>query len=236
VRLAQDVYRLRFAIESGGPLTFSAGQFAKLQFAFAPDAPRDYSMANAPHEAGLEFHFRTTPGGVSERIPREVRVGDLVRVSGPFGTAYLREQHAGPILAIAGGTGLAPIRSIVLTALEKGMRQPIHVFVGVRGERDLYGEEELRALAARHANLQVHVLVTEPPVAAEHEAGLVTEALARCFADLRGFQAYVAGPPAMVDAVLEVVTRLGLSPGDVHADAFYGAAEQPGKTRMAASA
>jgi CDP-4-dehydro-6-deoxyglucose reductase/ferredoxin-NAD(P)+ reductase (naphthalene dioxygenase ferredoxin-specific) len=234
--LAQDVYRLRLTIESGGPFTFSAGQFAKLQFAFAPNAPRDYSMANAPHEPGLEFHFRTTPGGVSERIPREVRVGDLVRVSGPFGTAYLRERHAGPILAIAGGTGLAPVRSIVIAALGMGLRQAIHVFVGVRTERDLYGEQELRALAARHANLDVHVVVSELPVAASHEQGLVTDAVARRFADLRGFHAYLAGPPAMVDAATEVLTRLGLSARDIHADAFYGASEQPTKTRMAASA
>jgi CDP-4-dehydro-6-deoxyglucose reductase/ferredoxin-NAD(P)+ reductase (naphthalene dioxygenase ferredoxin-specific) len=234
--LAQDVYRLRFTIESGGPFTFSAGQFAKLQFAFAPDAPRDYSMANAPHEAGLEFHFRAAPGGVSERIPREVRVGDLVRVSGPFGTAYLREQHAGPILAIAGGTGVAPIRSILVTALAKGMRQPIHAFVGVRGERDLYGEEELRTLAARHPNLELQVVVAEAPVSAGHRTGLVTDAVAQRFADLGGFHAYMAGPPAMVDAVTEVVTRLGMAPRDIHADAFYGATEQPGKPRMAASA
>jgi CDP-4-dehydro-6-deoxyglucose reductase/ferredoxin-NAD(P)+ reductase (naphthalene dioxygenase ferredoxin-specific) len=234
--LAHDVFRLRLTIESGGPFTFSAGQFAKLQFAFAPDAPRDYSMANAPHEAGLEFHFRTTPGGVSERIPREVRVGDLVRVSGPFGTAYLREQHTGPILAIAGGTGLAPIRSILLTALQKGMSQPIHAFVGVRGERDLYGEAELRALAARYPNLEVQVVVTESPVSAEHHAGLVTDAVAQRFPDLSGFQAYMAGPPAMVDAATELVTRLGMVPRDIHADAFYAATEQAAKTKMAASA
>jgi CDP-4-dehydro-6-deoxyglucose reductase/ferredoxin-NAD(P)+ reductase (naphthalene dioxygenase ferredoxin-specific) len=234
--LTHDVYRLQLTIESGGPFSFSAGQFAKLQFAFAPDAPRDYSMANAPHESGLAFHFRATPGGVSERIPREVRPGDLLRVSGPFGAAYLREQHTGPILAIAGGTGLAPVRSILVAALGKGMRQPIHVYVGARGERDVYGEPELRALASRQPGLKIHLVVTEPPVAAGHRGGLVTDAVAQDFAHLRGFQVYMAGPPAMVDAATDLVVRLGVAPCDIHGDAFYGAAEQPTRAKMAASA
>jgi CDP-4-dehydro-6-deoxyglucose reductase/ferredoxin-NAD(P)+ reductase (naphthalene dioxygenase ferredoxin-specific) len=234
--LTHDVYRLRLTIESGGPYTFSAGQFAKLQFAFAPDAPRDYSMANPPHDGGLEFHFRVTPGGVSQRIPVEVKEGDTVRVSGPFGTAYLREQHTGPILAVAGGTGLAPVRAILLAALNKGMGQPIHVYFGCRTERDVYGEPELRALEAKHPNLKVHVVVVEQPVAAGHRIGMVTDAVAADFADLRGFQVYMAGPPAMVDAATELVARLGVQRRDMHADAFYGAAEQASKLKRAASA
>src|SRR5690606_20098566 len=129
--LTHDVLRLRLEIESGGPFTFSAGQYAKLQFAFAPDAPRDYSMANAPFEPGLEFHVRVLPGGVSGQIRDRLRLGDAVRVSGPFGTSYLRERHAGAVLAVAGGTGLAPIRSIVRAALHAGLRDPIHLYLGV---------------------------------------------------------------------------------------------------------
>jgi len=234
--LTHDVYRLRLAIESGGPYTFSAGQFAKLQFAFAPDAPRDYSMANAVHEGGLEFHFRATPGGVSQRIPLEVKAGDMVRVSGPFGTAYLREQHAGPILAVAGGTGLAPVRAILLAVLNRAMGQPIHLYFGVRSERDVYGESELRTLESKYPNLKVHVVVTEQPVAAGHRIGMVTDAVAADFGDLRGFQVYMAGPPAMVDAATDLVARLGVQPRDMHADAFYGAAEQASKLKRTASA
>jgi ferredoxin-NAD(P)+ reductase (naphthalene dioxygenase ferredoxin-specific) len=160
----------------------------------------------------------------------------MVRVSGPFGTAYLREQHSGPILAVAGGTGLAPVRAILLTALAKGMPQPIHFYFGVRTERDVYGEAELRALAAKHPNLKVHIVVTQSPVAAGHRSGLVTDAVAADFADLRGFQVYMAGPPAMVDAATELVARLGVQPRDMHADAFYGAAEQASRLKRAASA
>ena len=231
-----DVLRLRLAIESGGPFTFSAGQFAKLQFAFAPDTPRDYSMANRPDEPILEFHIRCIAGGVSGHIPSRLEPGDLVRISGPFGTSYLREQHPGPIIAIAGGTGLAPIRSIVATALDKALDRPLHVYFGVRSERDVYAEAELRAWEALHENLEVHVVLSEDALAdagqiaasrsgaQRRRYGLVTDAVRADFPHFQGFQAYLAGPPAMVDAATELLSAGGVPTRDIHADAFYSAA------------
>ncbi len=221
--LTHDVLRLRFEIESGGPFTFSAGQFAKLQFGFAPDSPRDYSMANAPFEPGLEFHVRVLAGGISAKIGERLRPGDAVRVSGPFGTSYLREAHPGAILAVAGGTGLAPLRSIVRAALRAGMPGPIHLYVGVREERDVYGEAELRAWEDAHPNLHVHVVLSEGSAGARRRAGVVTDAVAHDFADLAGIHAYLAGPPAMVDAAAELLRARGVASRDVHADAFYSA-------------
>ncbi len=233
-----DVLQLRLAVESGGPYTFSAGQFAKLQFAFAPDTPRDYSMANRPDDPLLEFHIRCIAGGVSGRIPSRLKQGDLVRVSGPFGTSYLREQHPGPIIAIAGGTGLAPIRSIVAAALDKGLRRPLHLYFGVRSERDVYAEAELRAWQARHANLNAHVVLSDEldidaagrgadsrSVARLRRYGLVTDAVRADFPNFQGFQAYLAGPPAMVDAVTELLSAGGVPARDIHADAFYSAVD-----------
>lgn len=223
--LTHDVLRLRFAIESGGPFTFSAGQFAKLQFAFAAEAPRDYSMANAPGEAGLEFHVRVLPGGVSGKLRDGLQPGDAVRIGGPFGTSYLREQHTGPLLAIAGGTGLAPIRSIVRRALDCGMPGPIHLYFGVREARDVYGDAELREWAARNPALKIHVVLSEAQqVDAGRRAGMVTDAVRADFGDMAGFHAYLAGPPAMVDAAVELLRQKGVAARDIHADAFYSAA------------
>ncbi|MCW5622790.1 MAG: 2Fe-2S iron-sulfur cluster binding domain-containing protein [Burkholderiales bacterium] len=222
--LTHDVLRLRLTIESGGPFAFSPGQFAKLQFAFA-DAPRDYSMANAPHETGLEFHVRVLPGGVSERIREHLDVGDRVRVSGPFGVSYLRQKHRGPILAVAGSTGLAPIRSLVHAALRAGMPGPIHLYFGVREERDVYGEAELRQWMQAHPDLlRVHVVLSERAgEAGTRRTGLVTEAVAADLPDLTGFHAYLAGPPAMVDTAGELLRSRGMAARDIHADAFYRA-------------
>jgi naphthalene 1,2-dioxygenase ferredoxin reductase component len=221
-----DVLRLRLAIESGGPYTFSAGQFAKLQFPFAPDVPRDYSMANRPDESVLEFHIRSIAGGLSGQIPARLKIGDSVRVSGPFGTSYLREQHTGPIVAVAGGTGLAPIRSIVATALASGAQRPVHLYFGVRAERDVYAEPELREWQDRHPNLNVHIVLSdEQSVQPRRRSGLVTEAVRADFEQLAGFHAYLAGPPAMVDAATTVLSAAGLPARDIHADAFYSAAD-----------
>lgn len=223
--LTHDVVRLRFAIEAGGPFTFSAGQFAKLEFPFAADQPRDYSMANAPGEPGLEFHVRVLAGGVSGLIRDQLKLGDDVRISGPFGTSYLREKHGGPILAVAGGTGLAPVRSIVAAALSAGVPGPIHVYIGVRAERDVYGEQELRQWQARHPNLHVHVVLSEEAGAGgeRRRRGMVTDAVRADFDSLAGFNAYLAGPPSMVDAAGEVLSEKGMSARDIHADAFYSA-------------
>jgi naphthalene 1,2-dioxygenase ferredoxin reductase component len=244
--VTHDVLRLRLAIESGGPYTFSAGQFAKLQFPFARETPRDFSMANRPDDPTLEFHIRCIAGGLSAQIPANLKMGDLVRVSGPFGTSYLREQHAGPIIAIAGGTGLAPIRSIVATALEQGLKGPIHLYFGVRGERDVYAEAELRQWQARYPDFRVYIVLSDEPdldntqplkvggaVSPTRRYGLVTDAVRADFACFEGFQAYLAGPPAMVDAATELLTAGGVAARDIHADAFYSAVDLATKATMA---
>ena len=114
--VTHEITSLRLAIVSGGPFVFSAGQYAALSFGAL--APRDYAMANRPDEAELEFHIRRMgAGSASAYAAEQLRTGDAVMVEGPFGTCYWREQHRGPILALAGGSGLAPIKSIVDTAL-----------------------------------------------------------------------------------------------------------------------
>ena len=133
--MTHDIRRLRLEILSGGPFAFSAGQFASLRFPGLP--ARDYSMANRPDEALLEFHIRLVAGGaVTPHLRERLKVGDTLRVSGPMGTSSWRRRHTGPILAVAGGSGLAPIKSIVETALTSGARQPIRLYVGGRAERE----------------------------------------------------------------------------------------------------
>jgi naphthalene 1,2-dioxygenase ferredoxin reductase component len=106
--LTHDIKGLRLAVEAGGPMRFSAGQYAELEF--APGLSRHYSMANTPEEPELLFHIRHMPGGRTSRyVATELKVGDKVKVSGPLGVSYLREGHRGPVLLVAGGSGLAPI-------------------------------------------------------------------------------------------------------------------------------
>lgn len=219
-----DIRRVMLAIEAGGPFTFSAGQYASVAFAGVP--PRDYSMANRPGETLLEFHVRHMRDGTTSRhVATNVRLGDQVRVDGPFGTSYLRESHRGPILAIAGGSGVAPIKSIVEQAVAKRMPQPIHLYIGARDEQDLYLLTRFTVLAAKHPTLHVMPVLSEPTGATPRRRGFLHDAIGQDFNSFDGCKAYVAGPPVMVEAVTTLLTSRGMRRIDVHADAFYSAAE-----------
>src|SRR6185437_4967384 len=220
-----DIKRLRLAVEAGGPFTFSAGQYAAVTF--AGQAPRDYSMANRPDDPMLEFHIRRTSGGAASiHAATALRVGDMVKVEGPYGASWLRDRHTGPILAIAGGSGLAPIKSIVESALGTGMAQPIDLYLGVRAERDLYLEDHFKALAAGHGNLRFVPVLSQPEGATTRRRGLVHEAAAQDHRDLDGAKAYLAGPPVMVEAATALLLERGMRREDIHADAFYTEADK----------
>ena len=155
-----DIKRIRLKIVSGGPFDFSAGQFASVTFEGCP--PRDYSMANVPGDPILEFHVRRTAGGAtSMHVSEKLKVGDHVRVEGPFGPSYLRETHRGPIIAVAGGSGMAPIKSVVERALQKALPQHIYFYFGVRSERDLYLHDHFAPLAKTHKNLHFIPVLSE---------------------------------------------------------------------------
>ncbi len=200
-----DITRLVLAVEAGGPFTFSAGQYAMLSFAGLP--ARAYSMANTPDQDQLEFHIRHVAGGlVSRYVADQLTVGDLVQVDGPHGTAHLRRDHAGPILAIAGGSGLAPIRSIVNMARALEPARVVRLWHGVRSAADAYDQAWIAGLGGQ--------IVTDRPI--DHALDLSA---------LQGAKAYVAGPPGMVDAVTQRLVDAGLALTDIHADAFFTAAD-----------
>jgi len=216
--LTHDIKGLRLAVEAGGPMTFSAGQYAELEF--APGLSRHYSMANMPDEPEPLFHVRHLPGGrTSSYVATRLKVGDKVKVSGPLGVSYLRDNHRGPVVLIAGSSGLAPIQSIVCTLLARGYPAPVTLYFGVRSERDLYHEGLLRDIAAKHPNFSYRVVLSEQKGAHGRRYGLVHEAIE--VPDPQETMAYVAGPPVMVEAATGLLTARGLALRQIHADAFY---------------
>ena len=218
-----DIRRVRLEIVAGGPFDFSAGQYASVTFAGCQ--PRDYSMANVPSDPVLEFHVRRTEGGTtSAYVAKTLKLGDSVRVEGPFGTSYLRETHRGPIIAVAGGSGMAPLKSIVERALAKALPQHIYFYFGVRNERDLYLHDHFVALSKKHANLHFTPVLSEA-MGGTWRTGFVHEAVGQDFDEFDGCKAYLAGPPVMVEAATKLFEKRGMRRIDVHADAFYTAAE-----------
>lgn len=205
--LTHDIKELRLGVEAGGPMTFSAGQYAELQF--APGLSRHYSMASTPGEPELCFHVRHMPGGrTSAYVATQLKAGDEVKVSGPLGVSYLRDGHRGPVLLVAGGSGLAPIESILRTLLARDHPAAVTLYFGVRSERDVYHAALLKELAARHSNFTYRIVL-----------GQLHERIQSPLAE--DTMAYLAGPPAMVEAASAALAARGLAPRQIHADAFY---------------
>ena len=216
--LTHDIKRL--VLRPAKPVEFSPGQYVQLQF--TPEHVRPYSMAGLPGDGLFEFHVRLVANGrVTGYIAHQLKVGDAVKVSGPLGSAYLRRKHEGPMLCVAGGTGLAPILAILRGAAAQGMRNPIHLYFGVRSPRDIYGMPWLAQLKLDHPGLSVHAVVTSGGDPALHRCGLVTDAIAQDHGDLGGWRAYLCGSPPMVEAATMVVRRMGVQAQHVYADAFY---------------
>lgn len=216
--LCHDVRRLR--IKTNKPLAFSPGQYVQLQL--WPEAVRSYSMAGVPADDELEFHIRIVPDGrVTPQLDEKLRVGGSVKLNGPLGASYLRRKHDGPMLCIAGGTGLAPMLSVVRGALESGMSNDIQLFFGARSERDIYGEHYLAALARDFANFHYRIVLSHGGDNGRYLRGLVTEAACARFGRFDGWRVYLAGPPPMVDAATLMATRRGVPIEHIYADAFY---------------
>ena len=183
-------------------------------------------MANVPGDPILEFHVRRTAGGATSRhVSEKLKVGDHVRVEGPFGPSYLRETHRGPIIAVAGGSGMAPIKSMVERALQKALPQHIYFYFGVRARA-----RPLPARPFRQAGRDPQEPAFHP--GAERRRQRRRGARAWCtrpspqdFDEFDGCKAYLAGPPVMVEAATKLFEQRGMRRIDIHADAFYTAAE-----------
>lgn len=225
--VTHDITCLRLEVK-GMPLAFAAGQYVELSFGRMPARP--YSMANRPDQSLLDFHVRRMQNGlVSGYVAENLRRGDSVRLKGPYGLAYLRDDQDGaPIVAIAGGSGLAPMKSIVETALGRGATQDIHLYFGVRDERDVYDQAVFLGLAEKHPNLRFVPVLSAASGPTSRRTGWVHDAVAADLPSLAGCRIYMAGPPPMVDAAEAMAVACGARPGDIHADPFFPATDRQG--------
>ncbi len=231
--LTADIMALRlhieFADQGGAPFTFSAGQYAQLVVEVdGVEIARDFSMASTPVDAEyddlLEFHIRRTPtGAFSGLLGGVICPGARILVRGPMGTGYFRPRHDGPLYAVGGGTGLAPMLSVVQTALANGKCEPVVLYAGFRNRADVYALELLEQLHREFRNFSYVLALDEtgpddPPGAIHAPVG---DVLLGRVADFSGAKVYLAGPPGMVESVTAALLRSGLPERDLHADAFY---------------
>lgn len=231
-RLTHDIVRVR--VRLGAELPFLAGQFVSLNVSGLPGVTRCYSFAAPPRDdREVSFIVRKVPGGQLSTLFVDAdddallgRGGREVELSGVAGELTLR-PGTGPLLFVAGGSGLGPLLALLQQAVVDREPRPITLYFGAREERDLYCMDELEALGrALPGGLRV-----VPVLAAvadgdawAGERGLVTEKLPEHAA---GAQAYLCGPPAMIDAALPALQLAGVAREDLHADRFTTQADAP---------
>jgi len=199
-RLAPDVMLIELRLPANEKLPFLAGQYIDLLLRNIPR--RSFSMANPPHEdAYLQLHLRDYGGPFSRYVFDTMKEKDILRIEGPFGTFFLREDSEKPVVLVASGTGFAPIKAIVEHVLHKGLKRPMTLYWGCRVRADLY-LHELAEGWQREGRLR-YVPVLSDATASDNwkgRTGLVHHAVMEDFPDLSGHQVYACGAPVMVDA------------------------------------
>lgn len=225
-RVTDDVIVLFLQLPAGERLQFQAGQW--LEFLLKDGSRRAFSIANPPNDDELiELHVRHVEGGrFTEHVFNKLKEGALLRVEGPRGTFVLREDSPRPIVMMAGGTGIAPLKGMIEHAFYIGLDRPMHLFWGVRSRADLYLNDLIEGWAAATPGFRYTPVLSEPREddGWEGAVGLVHDVLLRTYSDLAGFDVYMAGPPSMIEAARQAFALHGLPDSQLYFDSFeFGA-------------
>ena len=229
---APDVRILRLQLPANERLQYLAGQYVEL--ILRDGTRRSYSMACPPHAAErLELHVRHMNGGrftdaLFGQSEPPVKERDILRMEGPLGTFFLREDSDKPIVMLASGTGFAPIKAIVEHVIEKSIRRPITLYWGGRRPRDLYMDALCRQWEATLPGFRYVPVVSDglPEDGWPGRTGFVHRALMQDYPDLSGHQVYACGAPIVVEsAQKDFVEQCALPSEEFYADAFTTAAD-----------
>jgi CDP-4-dehydro-6-deoxyglucose reductase len=233
MRLSHDVMQVRLQLPAGEPMRFHAGQY--VEFILRDGARRSYSMANAPHTlaepgTGIELHIRHMPGGkFTDHVFGAMKEKEILRIEGPYGSFFLREESPKPLVLLASGTGFAPIKSLIEHMKFKRIERPATLYWGGRRPEDLYMDEWLRAQLPDLPNLR-YVPVVSNAVPEDNwtgRTGFVHRAVLEDFADLSGHQVYACGAPIVVEsAKRDYMAEAGLPEEEFFADAFTTEADK----------
>ena len=226
-RVTHDIAHLRLELLEPTAIQFKAGQFMEfetpLRQADGTRVCRTYSLASAPWESpSIEFMVRKVPGGLcSAWIFDQLQPGDELNLTGPFGEFHLNEGER-DLIFIAGGSGMAPFASILKEMQHRRDPRRVRYFFGAKSKRDLFYLEELAAFAKILPNVTFIPALSEP-LAEDNwrgETGLITDVVARHFADCAHADAYLCGSPGMIDACIKVLTDRGLPQQNIFFDKF----------------
>jgi CDP-4-dehydro-6-deoxyglucose reductase, E3 len=218
-RWSHDVMGVYLRLPAAEEFDYQAGQH--LDVLLPGGRRRSLSIASAPAGSHLlELHVRLVPGGAfTEPLFADPRERTLLTIEGPLGQFVYRDSAA-PMLMIGGGTGLAPIKSIVEHVARGYPDRTIELFWGCRAERDLYAQAWIGSAARRLRNFQYTPVLSEGSPDWSGARGFVHEEVLRCVTDLGRYDIYASGPPAMIDAVRSTFSARGVTAGRLCVDSF----------------
>ena len=216
-------------LADGELLDFQAGQYINLQLP-KEIGVRAFSLANAPSSGSeIELNIRIVPGGVGTAwIHQQLKVGDAISLSGPYGRFYVHKSAAVPSLFMAGGSGLSSPRSMLLDLLEEESPLPITLVYGARDQRELYYHREFLDLAAKYPQFTYVPALSNEPADSDWQGfrGFVHDAAKAHFNnDFRGRKAYLCGPPMMIEACISTLMQGRLFERDIYTEKFFSAAD-----------
>jgi CDP-4-dehydro-6-deoxyglucose reductase len=221
-KLCHDVMGVYLRLPAVERMQFLPGQY--IDILLADQHRRSFSLANPPHDDKLlELHVRNVPGGLfSQEVFGSLKEGALLRIQGPLGTFFLREDSSRPLVMIAGGTGYAPIQAMLRHVFERGRSREIVFYWGVRAARDLYADAQLREWAGKQAGFRYMPVLSEPAPEDRWRGrtGFVHDAVLADYPDLSGHDIYLSGPPPMVQAARAAFPTHGADPLHIYSDSF----------------
>ena len=220
-RLAPDVMMIHLRLPANERLQFLAGQY--IDILTKSGLRRSLSIANAPHDDDvLQLHLRNYGGPFSHYVFETLKEKDILRLEGPLGTFFMREDSDKPMILLASGTGFAPVKAIIEHAIHQKIPRPMTLYWGCRVRADLYLNALAESWAREHGVNYIPVLSDAPPE--DHwrgRSGFVHRAMMADFPDMRGHQVYACGAPIVIESAKRDFTgQCQLPPDDFFSDAF----------------
>ncbi|MFM2261383.1 MAG: hypothetical protein RI959_59 [Pseudomonadota bacterium] len=224
-RVSSDVMLLRLQLPANDVFQYHAGQY--VEFILRDGARRSYSMATAPHwqttQPGMELHIRHMPGGkFTDHVFGAMKEKEILRIEGPYGSFFLREDSDKPIVLLASGTGFAPIKALLEHMQHQNINRPTTLYWGGRRPADLYQSAWVNELCAQMPQLRFVPVVSNalPEDSWTGRTGFVHTAVLQDIPDLSGHQVYACGAPVVVESAQRDYIAAGLPPEEFFADAF----------------
>jgi CDP-4-dehydro-6-deoxyglucose reductase len=234
--LAPDVLAVFLRLPANEPFHFVPGQYIDIML--PQNRRRSFSIASTPESPLLELHVRRVAGGeLTQQLFYGMSEKTLLRIEGPLGQFWFRRESPRPALLIGGGTGYAPLRSMLKSLIEVGDRRPLHLYWGAQTRADLYEDEAIRELCRHFPNLSYTPVLSAPRDEDNWQGriGWVHAAALSDHPNLEAFDVYASGPPAMVEAVRHEFIERGLPAGQLFFDSFDYAPDALAKLTGSAS-